>query len=227
MNDEVNNWSWLTLVKPAARPSDFSSRQEWDRKRSASTFRVVLRRVDLPISIYITGENLVYRYEMDNAIVGLCSATANNNRTYFDGTCRRYTAGVREYSICDCITHNVRRYLSCLGTRQASHKYMHNNVTQFILRPMFAQNVPRPGAAVIILMANRSIHNAASAMLGCVQELHPLGIILSLLFIRQDKMTAHSGSFWTQSCISPSNSRISPFYRIKLYSKPCEVYLQL
>jgi len=154
---------------------------------------VLRRAVDLPISIYIAGEDLVYRYEMDNAIVGLCSATANNNRTYFDGTagtCRRNTAGVREYSICDCITHNVRRYLSCLGTRQASHKYMHNNVTQFILRPMSAQNVPRPGAAVIILMANRSIHNAAFAMLGYVQELHPsaLGIILPLLFIRHKRI---------------------------------------
>jgi len=52
-----------------------------------------------------------------------------------------------------------------LGARQASHKYMHNNVTRFILRPTSAQNVPRPGADVILLTAGRSIHNAASAVL--------------------------------------------------------------
>lgn len=53
----------------------------------------------------------------------------------------------------DCITLTLRRYLSRLGAGQASHKYMHNNVTQFILRPTSAQNVPRPGADVILLTA--------------------------------------------------------------------------
>jgi len=58
----------------------------------------VLRRVvDLPISIYnIAGEDFVYRYGTDNAIVGLCSATANNKDIF---TACRYVHRVREYSI--------------------------------------------------------------------------------------------------------------------------------
>lgn len=109
------NWSWLTSVKSATRPADFSSRREWDRRRPApNSFasRFALRRAaDLPISIYIAGENLVYRYRMDNAIVGLYCATANNNGIYLTEV-PRVPGGVRRGRSWifhrDCITPTLR-----------------------------------------------------------------------------------------------------------------------
>lgn len=97
------------MVKPAARPgqifrhgtgNEIAEKTDW--LRLAFAFTVASRRaVDLPISIYIIVEDLVYRYGTDNAIVGLWRA--NNNRIYLsDGTdmpARYDIAGVREYSI--------------------------------------------------------------------------------------------------------------------------------
>lgn len=113
--------------------------------------------------LYIAREDLVYRYGTDNAIIGLCVARRRIITGIYLSKEHRGHAGGTSRTLVNIPSRlhnaNARRYLSRLGARQASHKYMHNNVTQFILRPTSAQNVPRPGADVILLTAGRSIHN--------------------------------------------------------------------